>query len=329
MTHIFVNAPFPEYLIEKIKGVSREIVVEPFRLTDENWPDGFMTEAEIIYTNSVVPHAESSPNLRWVQSHWAGIRDLRERPIWQLDTIITSASGVNASNVAQYVFSKILFFAFQLGPQQTAQSGHATDGFAPIDLRGKTLGIVGYGSVGREIARVAKTFGMDVLASKRNLRKTSENGYRLEGTGDPEGVLPLRLYPGEATRSMIAECDFVVISVPLTEKTDGLFSDNMFKAMKPTSYIINVSRGRVVNEGALVQALSKGWIAGAALDGFSNEILSPSSQLYKLPNVVITPNLAGQTASYNERVVDLFCENVRRYLVGEPLLNVINRENGY
>ena len=320
MTHIFVNAPFSDHLIEKIQGVSREITVEPYRLVDGEWPEDFTTEAEIIYTNSMVPSAEKSPNLRWVQSHWASIRDLRQRPIWELDTILTSASGVNATNIAQYVFTKILLFASQTNNQKSG---------LPIELLGKKIGIVGYGSVGREIARVAKTFGMDVLASKRNLRKTAENGFRLEGTGDPEGVLPLRLYPGEATRSMISECDFVVLSVPLTSKTEDLFNDNMLNAMKPTSYLINISRGRVFNEPDLVQALSKGWIAGAALDGFSQEVLGKDSALRQMDSVVITDNAAGQTAAYNERVVDLFCENVRRYLVGEPLLNLVNREHGY
>lgn len=329
MTHIFVNAPFSEDLIEKIKNVSRELTVEPISLSDPEWPEGLVTEAEIIYTNSVVPDSTSAPSLRWVQSHWTEIRDLRDQQIWSDDTMITTASGVSATNIAQFVFSKILFFAYQLGPQQTVQNGHSSSGFSPIDLRGKTLGIVGYGSVGREVARLGHTFGMNILASKRNLRKTNENGYRLEGTGDHEGVLPLRLYPGEATRSMVAECDFVVLTLPLTEKTEGLFNDSMFKAMKPTAYLINVSRGRVLTEPGLVQALSKGWIAGAAMDGLSNEIISVQSQLFKLPNVVMTPNLAGQTANYNDRVVDLFCENVRRYLVGEPLLNVINREHGY
>lgn len=334
MTQILVAAPFSDVLVEKIRSVSREISVEQISLPDGVWPEGLQTEAEIMYTTSDVPPAELAPNLRWVQSHWTGIDKMREHPIWELETIITTSSGVHATTIAQHLFSKMLYFANKISVWQAFQKNGAwpdnqKEQFQPIELRGKTLGILGYGSMGREVARIATAFGMDVLATKRNLKKTSESGHRLEGTGDPAGELPLRLYPGEATRSMVSECDFVVITLPLTEVTDGMFDSSLFKAMKPTAYLFNVARGEIVVEADLITALNKGWIAGAGLDVYSQEPLTADSPLWRMDKVLMSPHVGGLTASYNERVVGLFSENVRRYLVGEPLMNLVNREHGY
>jgi len=334
MTHILVVAPFNEELIEKIRATSREVTVEQLSLSDGVWPDGHSTEAEIIFTSSDIPSAELAPNLRWVQSNWAGIDKLRDRPIWDSETIITTASGVHATAIAQHLFSNILYFANKIPEWQAfKQNGswplNQRDQFQPIELRGKTLGILGYGSIGREIARIAKTFGMDILATKRNMKKTSESGFRIEGTGDPEGELPLRLYPGEATRSMMSECDFVAVTLPLTDTTEGLIDSGVLRAMKPTAYLFNVARGKIIVEADLVTALNKGWIAGAGLDVYSQEPLASDSPLWGMKNILMSPHVAGLTRSYDERIVELFNENLRRYLVGEPVLNLVNRENGY
>ncbi|MFT5194347.1 MAG: phosphoglycerate dehydrogenase-like enzyme [Cellvibrionaceae bacterium] len=334
MTHILVSAPFSEELIENIRSVSHEITVEQFVLPDGVWPVDRHTDAEIVYTTSDVPPAELAPNLRWVQSHWTGIDKLSHRPIWDLETIITTASGVHARAIAQHLFSKILFFAnrvpkWQAFKQSKTWPKNRQENFSPIELQGKTLGILGYGSMGREVARIGNAFGMNVLATKRNLKKTSEGGFRMKGAGDPEGKIPLRLYPGEATRSMVAECDFVVVTLPLTAKTHGLVNSSLLKAMKPTAYLFNAARGQIVVEADLITALNKGWIAGAGLDVYSQEPLLGDSPLWKMENVLMSPHVAGLTDSYNARAVDLFSENLRRYLVGEPLLNLVNREYGY
>lgn len=334
MTHILIAAPFAEKLIDQIRSVSREITAEQIELPVAGWPADLQTEAEIIYTMSDTPPVDLAPNLRWVQSHWSGIDRMRQQPIWESETIITTASGVNVTAIAQHVFAKILYFANRVPEWEAAKvaGGILNDQQAVLrmtELRGKTLGILGYGSVGREIARVAKTFGMDVLATKRNLKKTSENGFRLKGTGDPDGILPLRLYPGGATRSMIAECDFVVISLPLTDETEGFFGSNLLKAMKPTAYLFSVARDEILVEADLASALNKGWIAGAGLDVNSAGPIKEDSPLWRLDKLLMSPHVAEQTASYNARVVDLFSENLRRYLVGEPLINLVNREREY
>ena len=334
MTHILIAAPFAEKYIDQIRGVSREVTVEQIEIPPGGWEVGRQTDAEIMYTMSDVPPLEFAPNLRWVQSHWTGIDRMRQQPVWESEMIITTASGVNATAIAQHVFAKILHFANKVPGWQAAQrqgnlQREQQISLVMTELRGKTLGILGYGSVGREIARVAKTFGMDVLATKRNLKKTTENGYRLEGTGDPKGELPLRLYPGEATRSMIAECDFVVISLPLTDVTQGFFNNNLFKAMKPSAFLFSVARDEIIVEADLISALNKGWIAGAGIDVNSEGPIQPNSPLWQMDKVLMSPHVAEQTTSYESRVVNLFSENLRRYLVGEPLINLVNREREY
>jgi phosphoglycerate dehydrogenase-like enzyme len=201
--------------------------------------------------------------------------------------------------------------------------------FVPQPLRGATIGIVGYGSIGREVARLAKAFGMRVLACKRDTRQVVDEGYTVAGAGDPQGELPDRIYPSAALNSMVAECDVVVITAPLTEETHHMVDEEAFKAMKNESYLVNVSRGGVVDEKALLKALQKGWIAGAGLDVFEHEPLASDSPFWKMDNVIISPHVAGFTPHYDWRAMDLFVRNLRRYLEDRPLMNVVSRTLGY
>ena len=154
-------------------------------------------------------------------------------------------------------------------------------------------------------------------------------GYSVPGTGDPEGQILDRIYPPERLGDMLAECDFVVISLPLTPETERLIGEGELRAMKPSAYLVNVSRGEIVDELALIKALQEGWIAGAGLDVFEKEPLSPDSPLYDLDNVILSPHVAGFSPHYDERASDLFAENLRRYLAGEELLNLVDKEAGY
>ncbi len=334
MTEVLITAGFDEPLLDKIRAVSPDLEVTQRSMSDGRWPDDEQVTAEIIYAISGVPHPEQAPNLRWVQAHSAGIDRLRDLPIWESDVVITNSSGIHAPNIAQYVLAQMLAWAHRVPKWLRLQSESRWPDdrwgeLLPDELRGKTLGIVGYGSIGREIARIATAFGMQVLATKRDPRHLEDTNYFIPETGDPEGILPARIYPGEATRSMVAECDFVVITLPLTDKTHHLFDEEMFRAMRENAFVVNIGRGPVINERDLIRALKKGWIAGAGLDVFEEEPLPADSPLWKLENVIISPHISGSTPHYDERATHLFCENLRRYLDGRPLLNVVNREYGY
>ena len=334
MRHLLITAPFPSQLVDKIRAVSPNLTIEQRTLPNGRWPDDWTTEAEIYYAFGTIPPLEKAPNLQWVQTHYAGIDSLEDSELWQSDILITTASGVHAANMAQYAITQILTWAHRVPNWFSYKQTHSWaknrwDTFVPQELHGKTLGILGYGSIGRELARLAKAFGLKILVTKRDARQLVDTGYSAAGVGDLEGALPDRIYPSEATRSMVADCDFVVITLPLTERTYHLFDEEMFKAMKPTAFLVNVARGAIVNEADLVRGLKKGWLAGAGLDVYEEEPLPDSSPLWELDNVIMTPHVSGFTPQYDERATDIFAENLRRYLAGEPLLNLVNRSEGY
>ena len=332
--HVLITAPLPDSLLERIAAVSADLVIERDTLPREGWPEGRVSEAEIHYTTDRILRPEQAPNLRWVQSHWAGINNFVDTPLWLGDWLLTTTSGIHAPNMGQYVLAQILAWAHRVPRWQRTQAEGAwpqgrREAFVPDELAGRTLGIIGYGSIGREVARLARAFNMTILVTKRDARHVADTGYTLPGFGDPAGQLPTRIYPTEALRSVVGQCDYVVITLPLTPRTRHLFDESLFQAMKPSAYVINVGRGAVIDERALIRALQRGWIAGAGLDVFEKEPLPADSPLWDMQNVILTPHVSGMTAHYDERAVDFFAANLRRYLAGETLFNVVDRDAGY
>jgi phosphoglycerate dehydrogenase-like enzyme len=281
------------------------------------------------------PDKFETPNLRWVQFHFAGIDSLLGTPIFdRSDITFTNLSGAAAPQMAEYVLSMMLALGRKLPALMDFQDRaewpkDRFERFTPRELRGSTVGIVGYGSIGRELARLLQPFGVQVLAAKKDARQPKDTGYVAEGLGDPEGQFFHRLYPIEALKSMLKECDFVVLAVPLTKDTQNLIGEEEIRHMKSSAYIVDVSRGGIINPRALLSALQENRIAGAALDVFHEEPLPSNSPFWKLNNIIITPHIAGQSASYNERAVHLLAENLERYLEGEPLLNRFDPHKGY
>jgi phosphoglycerate dehydrogenase-like enzyme len=296
----------------------------------------------VLYTARTFPSPAQTPRLRWIQLHSAGLDDLIKEPIIQAqDVEVTTASGIHAVQMSEYCLAMMLAFTYRI-PRMLALQAKAEwpakrngmpnpdDVFAPRELRGQTLGVVGYGSIGRELARIADTMGMTVLAVKRDMmHPQAEDEYFEPGTGDPEGEIPLRLYPPEATASMVTECDFVVLTMPLTPQTRHLINEDVLGAMKKTAILINVGRGAVVDEAALISALAAGRIGGAALDVFEEEPLPSTSPLWNLSNVIISPHVAGGSVHYHDKAAALFTENLQRYVENLPLLNRLKREAGY
>jgi phosphoglycerate dehydrogenase-like enzyme len=170
---------------------------------------------------------------------------------------------------------------------------------------------------------------MKVLAIKRDVRILADERYAEPGIGDPDGEIPDRIYPPQALHSFLKECDYVVLTIPLTSDTHHMIDAAALSVMKPHAVLINVGRGDVVDEQALLVALVQGTIGGAALDVFSEEPLPMSSPLWQLPNVIISPHISGFTPHYDERATDIFAENLRRYVADEPLLNVVDRDRDY
>lgn len=333
---VLITLPFTEDLVNQLRGVSPRLKITVSKARKpEDIPDELWSQVEVLYTNNVIPTEEQAPKLRWVQFHWAGIDHILDAPILRRPEVVTTTlSGAAASKLAEYAVMMMLALGHRL-PELMANQKKAEwprdrwERFTPQELSESTVGIVGYGSIGRQIARLLHTFGSTILASKRNTMDPEDKGYIPEGQGDPAGDMVHRLYPPQAIRSMLKECDFVVITVPLTRETRKMLGAEELTALKPNAFLIDISRGGIVDQSALYSVLKDKRIAGAALDVFQEEPLPADHPFWKLSNVIITPHISGNTPYYDQRALALFSENLQRYLEGLPLYNVMNPERGY
>ncbi len=336
---ILVTAHFLPAWLERLQRISPNlnVILRPTDW-DEKIPDELWHDVEILYTFPSFMHfptRQQAPRLRWIQLYSAGADRLMQHELYQTDVQVTTASGVHATAIGEYVLMTMLawfhrlptLFSWQherLWPRGVQRSSQ----FQPEELRDKTIGIVGYGSIGREVARLATAFGMRVLAMQRG-NDHRDPGFIFPGVGDHEGTLPERYYSPQQLHEMLAECDVVVAGVPLTTETRGLFDDAAFRAMKSTAFFVNIARGDVADEDALIRALEEQRIAGAALDVFHQEPLPASSPLWSMPNVLISPHITGVNGQYDERAATIFIENVRQYVQKQPLYNLVDKGRGY
>ncbi|MBI2907279.1 MAG: D-2-hydroxyacid dehydrogenase [Chloroflexi bacterium] len=280
--------------------------------------DSLLRETEVIYGLRFPKDlTERAPRLKWVQTSSAGIDTILGSSLWRSHVTITNASGIHVVPMREHVLGIMLLFARRFRLALAQQQQRYWKRYVPEELCGKTLGVVGLGRIGESVACLARAFGMSVVAVRRS------------ATGRETSPVADKLYPPTGLLEMLGECDFVLVSVALTDETRKLIGERELKAMKPTAYIMNIARGQVIDEAALIEALKENWIAGAGLDVFDNEPLPPESELWTLPNVIITPHEAGVMPEYNTRALEVFLENLRRYLAGQPLINVVDRARGY
>jgi len=330
---VLISAPIDQDWVERLKHISPDLTIE--RQPSLSSQDALWQEVEIIYGFPwKLPKLEQAPRLRWIQLYSAGADRLTDNPLFQTDIMITTASGVHAINIAEYVFTMTQawyrrlpqLFAWKRG-KEWGKDKESTDS-AIEELHGKTIGIVGYGSIGRQIARLARAYGMRVLAMQRGSNH-KDTGFQFPDVGDPEGTLPEQYYTFDQLHQMLQECDIVVAAVPLTTETKAMFNAEAFQAMKNSAFFVNIARGDVCDEAALISALEQKQIAGAALDVFQQEPLPSTSPLWDLPNVLMSPHDSGVTPHYNERAATIFEANLRRYLAGQPLYNLVDKKRGY
>jgi len=333
---VLITLPFNASLTKPLQEVSPllRITVHPAKNINEV-PDELWARCEVLYTDRIIPDPELAPNLKWVQHHYAGLDPtVGFMPTDRPNLTVTTLSGAATSQIAEHVLAVLLAFGRQF-PALSANQKKAEwpkdrwERFMPRELRTSTVGIVGYGSIGRQIARLLREFGATVLATKNDAMHPIDSGYTPEGMGDPNGDLVHRLYPAQAIKSMLKDCDFIVVSVPLMDKTRNLINAEVLSVCKPTAYLIDISRGGIVDHTALIKALNEHKLAGAALDVFPEEPLPKKSPLWEMPNVIITPHIAGVSGHYDKRAMTLFAENLSRYIADLPLYNVFNSNKGY
>jgi glyoxylate/hydroxypyruvate reductase A len=270
-------------------------------------------DTEVLYAWKFPPHLlAKAARLKWLQAMGAGVdwAIVRELPS---SVVVTRAPGVFGPWMAEYVVGWCAWVTQRIETYREAQRQRRwLDHVLPDRLLGKTLAIVGLGDIGRAIARAARAFGMRVVGVSRSGRRVRE----------AERVYKV----GELTQAL-ADADFVVILLPLTSETLGLIGADALAAMKPTAWLVNIARGAVVNEAALLEALEHRRIAGAILDVFASEPLPPHHPLWRTDNVVITPHIAGPSTP--EEIAPVFNDNLARYLAGRPLRHVVDRARGY
>jgi phosphoglycerate dehydrogenase-like enzyme len=284
-------------------------------------PPGVLAQADVFYTGRALPAPAAVPNLKWVQSHSAGVDHMMDDPLFAGGGVqLTTASGVHGTNIGEYIVMMMLALAHRLpvafGMMQQRRWSHDRPSFLPMELRGATVGLVGYGAIARYTARLCHAFGMRVLALRR----------RAPGNAQEAGV---SFYQRDQLHAMLGECDFVVLTAPLTPDTRHMIDAAALLACKPSAFLVNISRGGLVDEEALVVALRAGQLAGAALDVFEREPLPDDSPLWRMDNVIMTPHIAGTTPNYERRAADLFAENLGRFIAGQPLINQVDFARGY
>lgn len=257
----------------------------------------------------------AATDLRWI--HWAGagVDAVLFAELAQSDVVLTNSRGVFDRAIAEYVLGLIVAFAKGLPETVMLQSRHTWRHRHTERIEGRRALLVGVGGIGRATARLLMASGMRVRGIGRTARDADADFGAVHGIGDLEALLP--------------EADFVILAAPLTRETANLFGAEQFGAMKPTARFVNVARGGLVREAALVRALEQGDIAGAALDVFEHEPLPAASPLWSLPNVIVSPHMCGDFVGFEGALAELFRRNLERYRAGEPLLNVVDKALGY
>jgi phosphoglycerate dehydrogenase-like enzyme len=333
--HVLVTLELNADQQAQIQAVSDRVLltVHPARKAKEV-PEEIWLPTQALFTFNAMPKPEAVPGLKWLHFYFAGIDSIIDHPLLAKEGLrVTGMSGANASQVAEHALALMLGLGRRIPMLYDLQIRNRwlmdRESYQPRPLSGSTVGIVGYGSIGREIARLLQPFGVTILATKRDVMHPEDTGYTPEGLGDPGGDLFNRLYPPEAIRSMLSECDYVVVTTPLTPETRGLIDSTHFEAMIDGAIIVDVSRGGVIDHDALFDALEAKKLGGVGLDVFPEEPLPADNFLWEMPNVILTPHLAGISPHYLQQGVDLFAINLERYLSGETLFNRIDLKKGY
>jgi phosphoglycerate dehydrogenase-like enzyme len=284
--------------------------------------DRVLREAHVVLLGLPYPTdlLARTQQLQWVHHPNAGTSNLWASDLWGAAVTVTSSRGSNyAGPIAEWVIAGALMFArgLHVGARGSMDARDYTHG---VTLAGKTMGIIGLGGIGRNVAALARALGMTVLATRRSAQL---NDKQVEGVE--------RVLPASALHDMLPRCDFVAVCVMLTKETTGLLDTAAFAAMKPGAIIINVARGEVIDETALAAALSDGRLGGACLDVYAGELSGapPPTTLTHDPRVVITPHVSAVSDQPGPVGIDLFVENLRKYLDGRPLRNVIDWDRGY
>ena len=312
----------PEWFSDKLSAQFPQLEIT--RLTSYDGFEKYLGNAEILFSQSLRREQFAvARNLRWIHSPSAGVHQFMFPELVNSGVVLTNAREVHGPGVAEHVMALMFAIAKRIPASVKFQLKHVwgqeilwNEGNCPLDIAGATLGLVGFGSIGSNVAKFAHAMGMRVVVVREH-----PAGQRAEFVDDE--------LPSGRLHEMLSQADYVVMSPPLTPATRGMIGREQLAQMKSTSFLINVGRGSLIDEQALIAALRERKIAGAALDVFDKEPLPADSPLWDLDNLLITPHTAGMDPRLWEQHYALFSENLRRYFSGQPLLGLVDKESGY
>ena len=312
---IWLRIKLPE---QELASLARDVTDCELRQEDDTTIDPqWLREVDGVFTEEPLPDTlvEQTPNLKWLHVTRGGLHAyltplVKARPIQ-----VTGSKGIHGTVFSEFALACILALAKKLPECMEAQQQRKWQKLAPVEVEGKTLGIVGLGTAGTELARKAKALGLRVIATKRT--PTPKPDY-VDELGTPE-FLP----------QLLSESDFVVLLQASIPSTVNILGAKELRSMKKSAYLINLTGGKAIEEKLLVQALKENWIAGAALDAFARQPLPEDSELWNLPNVIISPRIGGLTEQKWAPLLPIFVDNLKRFVAGEPLRNLVNKDLGY
>ncbi|MER6797802.1 D-2-hydroxyacid dehydrogenase [Amycolatopsis mediterranei] len=298
-------------MVEKLRAIAPDFDI----VTEKHPPDDLLAHAEVVAGHLTPERFGIAKALRWNQLWTAGAdADLPPRAV-DSDVVLTTSAGNGAVPLAEHALLLMMMLNRDVPRWMAAQAARRWDRFRHGELAGSTVGIVGMGKAGRDLAVKCRAFHMRVLGLRNHQERSADGVDRMFGPAD--------------MTEFAALCDFLVVAAPLTETTRGIIGESVFAVMKPTAFVVNISRGEIVDDAAMLAAVTGGRIAGAGLDAHSEEPLPEDSPWWSLPNVVVTPHNGATTPETVVRAIDIFAENVARYATGRRLLNVVDKKAGY
>jgi phosphoglycerate dehydrogenase-like enzyme len=330
ITQILSDVPLDEAAVRRLEAMPGVAVRQLPHQRGWQVPTELLPGPVILLCKRPPRNLDALTRLRFIQLSTVGYEDLGQLNFADRPLRICNARGIFDTAIGEWTLAMMVNLVRDL-PGMLRNQGQAAweraDRFQQ-EVRGRTVGLWGYGGIGRETARLAKAIGLTVHALTRAGVRPRLKAYTPPGTGDPEGVLPDRVFVAGQEEEFLAGLDFLVLALPHTRQSNGMVGEKELRALPRTAFVLNPARGPILQEEALLRALREGWIAGAALDTHFTYPLPPEHPLWRLPNVILTPHVAGADRSrqFPARIADLFAQNVARYLDGRPLLNEVTAE---
>ncbi len=321
--NITLTYTFLPETLDEIRRIVPDVVLHCSKSLDEV-PAEVLAKTEVLYLTGRAPAPAAAPALRWVHCHSAGVDNYLTASLFADGRVVlTTSAGVHAINMSEYALMMMLALAHRMPRfyqmMQAKTWSNERDAFTAMELHGATVGLVGYGALGKQIARLCHALGMKVLVLRRSAASAS-----------PEpGEAPVTFVGREDLHGLMRQSDFLVLATPITPETHHMIDADALAQMKPTAFLVNIGRGAVVDEAAMIEALRERRIAGAGLDVFEQEPLPDDSALWTLDNVILSPHTSGLTPKYAQRAGDIFVGNLRRFVAGEPLVNQVDFQRGY